>query len=1263
MISAMKRILPLLFLPALAQASVVANGGTETLLNGDTEVVHKFTSSGTFTLHVDSTVRILVVGGGGGGGGDCSAGGGGGGVIETNDVALAAGTYAVTVGAGGAFGASSPNHGESGGDSVVTCLAPNGAETELFRAYGGGGGACWNSRAGWNGGSGGGALYNNTPGKGVPGQGYDAVKDDGPGAGGGAGGSPVAANIGSGSTGQRQSSGGPGRTNDITGTLEVYGPGGGAGGYNVYGGFGGDTAPDADGWIWGCGRNHSSHGGDSGMTNNKQSPHGRDGYGGGGGGASNSNYQGGGGGSGVVIFRLSNELTSPDPTLAVDTPVPSWFSVSFPVSVGYAGAGYDTVSLSLQFSADAADFGADGSFAGTETLLDGSFFGSGTFAASDLKPAHAYYARLVARNGGGGATYSIVFAVTTLAQAEAQWLDASGRPVTDGLLMHRYNKTNANYESFDETTAGLVVMPGTVTAGISSANNASGLYNMVYVAADGTEWPFPSGISDGYLGYMWMEAGRQYNFFSCFYDNLRLKIGNDFTYDQPEYNSSHVVSFIPETTGWQRIQVWFGGSGRGSGCKGGWTYCFGWNADGATTVSGAPGTADWHMLDLASGAILKTSLQGREVSVAGYALDGGDLDFSVALSAGDFATVHAVWATAYPAAADDTNAWANASTIGPAGYEAQTLSATVPGSARYVRFYAVQEDGTVCWSPTAQIDLSAVSISGLGVAADGDTGTFSVRVGSVGTGTFSLALEIADNAAMTGARSIAIDASSPGDYAVTTNVAAGATSYYRFVATTTDGGHDETSVASFTTLAGTILPQNPDVSVNNRTITVSMPDLALGAGVQSWKILIGDSADETTWEERSVSVGLRLGGGYTATFAMPELPRTWRFRLVSENRAPGGTEWTSQTGVLSATTTDSVSYTWKASVAEGCWTNPTCWSYSSSDHLCTGFPSNGNCSVSFPANCTATIAVPAGTYPMNKYFANADGSHFTLVGEGRDVSVISGDGYLGTMRGETVEYHAMTYLERDFLDDGIGHYKDGRESTNAVLRLADGAFLRLSTDAATSVRGTNASLRVESGAKFDGDRSPLFLNGAGETLFVDDATLAFPSVRIDPYSSLGPQTARFAGKGAGMTVGSGLFADATDRAAVHDFTLLFEPASGGYTNGPVLFSSSTGSSSAPLGTMRNAGSTAKFRVVVDPIRMRTASAKTARGFAVAWKAGILEENVVLVPGAGYTLRYTYGWDDEANLPLDLDAPANESDLPTGVWFVAPSNNGTVFLLK
>jgi hypothetical protein len=50
-------------------------------------------------------------------------------------------------------------------------------------------------------------------------------------------------------------------------------------------------------------------------------------------------------------------------------------------------------------------------------------------------------------------------------------------------------------------------------------------------------------------------------------------------------------------------------------------------------------------------------------------------------------------------------------------------------------------------------------------------------------------------------------------------------------------------------------------------------------------------------------------------------------------------------------------------------------------------------------------------------------------------------------------------------------------------------------------------------------------------------------------------------------------------------------------------------------------------------------------------------------GSGYTLRFTYGWDDETNLPLDLSAPENEGDLPTGVWLVAPATANTLLLVR
>ena len=93
----MKRLLPLLLLPALARASLFATGGTETVL-GDNTVVHAFTNAAaaeTFTLSQPKSVRILVVGGGGG-------------VIDDSAYQLAAGTYTITLGdqpAGGPLGA------------------------------------------------------------------------------------------------------------------------------------------------------------------------------------------------------------------------------------------------------------------------------------------------------------------------------------------------------------------------------------------------------------------------------------------------------------------------------------------------------------------------------------------------------------------------------------------------------------------------------------------------------------------------------------------------------------------------------------------------------------------------------------------------------------------------------------------------------------------------------------------------------------------------------------------------------------------------------------------------------------------------------------------------------------------------------------------------------------------------------------------------------------------------------------------------------
>ena len=103
-------------------SSYCAEGGEVTFVGVNKDAVHSFTNVGanTFTLFAEKEVWFLVVGGGGGGGYDCSGGGGGGGFVESNNVVLAAGTYTVTVGAGGVAGASPGQTGGNGGDSIIS---------------------------------------------------------------------------------------------------------------------------------------------------------------------------------------------------------------------------------------------------------------------------------------------------------------------------------------------------------------------------------------------------------------------------------------------------------------------------------------------------------------------------------------------------------------------------------------------------------------------------------------------------------------------------------------------------------------------------------------------------------------------------------------------------------------------------------------------------------------------------------------------------------------------------------------------------------------------------------------------------------------------------------------------------------------------------------------------------------------------------------------------------------------------------------------
>ena len=146
-----------------------ASGGTVTT-SGDYKT-HTFTGSADFVvskLGDEETVQYLVVGGGGGGGSHIGGGGGAGGMLTATGYAIAVGTHAITIGAGGAGSTSTGTTAGDGGGTIFGSIAT---------AQGGGGGGT-SFANGRSGGSGGGAGHGsgngsgNSGGAGTSGQGY-----------------------------------------------------------------------------------------------------------------------------------------------------------------------------------------------------------------------------------------------------------------------------------------------------------------------------------------------------------------------------------------------------------------------------------------------------------------------------------------------------------------------------------------------------------------------------------------------------------------------------------------------------------------------------------------------------------------------------------------------------------------------------------------------------------------------------------------------------------------------------------------------------------------------------------------------------------------------------------------------------------------------------------------------------------------------------------------------------------------------------------
>lgn len=252
--------------------ALLATGGTITSSGGKT--IHKFVLADSGTNFVvpagGLSVDYLVIAGGGGGGGGGSGGygggGGAGGYKTGTGKSVAAGSYAITVGDGGA---GATNVGVKGSNSVFSDIT----------STGGGGGGHYNGVAGAAGGSGGGGGY-------IAGAG-GAASPAGQGNAGGGGGAYSGGGGGSSQAGNSNGTGGNGTSNSISGGAVTYAGGGGSG-------YGAASPAECTGGSGGGG-----NGGLSGQVGHA----GTDNLGGGGGGGAIAN--GGDGGSGVVIISYT----------------------------------------------------------------------------------------------------------------------------------------------------------------------------------------------------------------------------------------------------------------------------------------------------------------------------------------------------------------------------------------------------------------------------------------------------------------------------------------------------------------------------------------------------------------------------------------------------------------------------------------------------------------------------------------------------------------------------------------------------------------------------------------------------------------------------------------------------------------------------------------------------------------------------------------------------------------------------------------------
>ncbi|MBQ2623629.1 MAG: fibronectin type III domain-containing protein [Kiritimatiellae bacterium] len=982
--------LPLLFLPALAQASFLgdlaanpnvvssspyATGGDLVLKLGEAEYVHVFTNTAAaaaFTPAQALKARILVVGGGGSGGGANNSGGGHAGGFVEGIYALSANTdYTVKIGAGGAattyyLGTNAGKESSFGGN--------------LISAGGGAGGR--------NSGD------NSTSNSGSPQ--LNAGGNANCGGGGGAGGAGLSgfAGIDFGVRGGWGGRGGPGIESDITGEKIEYASGGNGGAGSIY--F--DTPAQGNG---GAGR-----------TANGDGKSGENGTGSGGG-----SYNGAGG-SGIVIVRYET-WASAVPLVADASAVaggPSHARVSARlVSSGSA----DSATLFVHVrQSGASTWGADKEIG----AVSGAAINRTVSSLIGGLDAGATYEWEIWASNTQGDSAALAGTFTTLA---ADALATGGTVSTVGLRRIHTFMSDGTFVLPAETVVDYLVVGGGGSGGNGDCGGGGGGGQVIYrtaVSLPAGSYPVAIGAGgtsiDVANNAVWGKVSSEATAAAA-----AGAMGGDSTFNG---ETAHGGGPGGAGSGYNAriLTGWFRGASGGGASKGlghpsigglsaYWDAGHNGGSDGSGNKYGSGGGGAGGAGAGSTSSAAGDGGSGFACAITGETVyygagGGGATSQKTGFGAGGSGVGgdggHAYDKTvdaSEVAARNGKDGAANTGSGGGGAYSSDYNKTTYTGG--------TGADGVVIVS---YVDYSLVSggtapvvENPAGLVAEANAATFTVNVidAGGGDGTVTLMAHYGyDAASMNKTQLLAADVIGSTACKLTGLVPGTAYSFYVTADNGETGGTTDSEVVSFTTapMFSESLAYTAAGGVLGFTV-----DGAATADSQRLELWVGADAASMTNQATYTDASLLAAGAHTIQPFAAEQFGTDAAILLRHISVVDGIAFTNDTAVLSTTLADGATYTWKSDVAEGDWCDAANWTASTTPGR--GWPTAGSIA-KFPAmtaTCRVDRAVSVATLSL------ADKGDYSFAGTADDAAITAGAVDYSTSKTGTIRLSALAFTQ------------------------------------------------------------------------------------------------------------------------------------------------------------------------------------------------------------------------------------------------------------